>query len=424
MAILRDNIAPTSSSSTILSQFSQDMNNFRLEKERKAEKDKREREQKATYRGQATAEIGSLSSFPGLQNVAQGMYQEYIRLEDEGDIEGAAMVKAQLNKQLNAFAGYTENFINQRRNIDDVDVQAGFVTPYSDMQSIADEYQNAQYEYVGFRDGKHIVKNADGEEMDVNAIPGVGDGTTFLDDERVIAREKLPEGYKDVYDMASLKGSKLLTNDVVDQYGRITNEEELRSKVDDSADEYFRRNEGQLLNMIYLDQREKGNMDRYNDEEIRRILEEEPELVEQLKEGYKNDLYNQITSSINRTDSPEESTAKEKSRFVKNITVKDNELVFADKPLRFDVVSEDDEGNEVPTAMYILGIRKNDQGLPVMVNSVIEGEVGSGATKKTKEIPIRPGTPEYRGLVDEFGGEEYLMDALKRAGIDMDFYQM
>lgn len=422
MALLTDNIAPKSNASTLMSQFSRDMQQYRAAQERKAEREELKENKRAETRGTLSAGVGALSAFPGLQSVSQGMYDTYVDLESKGDVEGAAMVKSQLTKQLDAFNGYAQNHLDQRRKLNDPDAQSQFVTPYSDLQSIADEWQGKDYNYIGFIDGNHIVEDEDGNQINVNQIPGVADGSDFLTDERVIVKEDVPAGYKDVYTIASSMGGQLLTTDVVDDYGRITNPEALRESLDSRVEDYMNMNEGQLMNMVYLDQLSKGTMDRYDQEKVLMKMQDS-QYVEELKKQFKNDAYNQIVASVDPQDTPAQKTAKESAAFVEDITVTDGKLVFADEPLRFDIVSTDGD-KEVPKAMYVLGIEKDERGLPVLKNSVLKQLQGGVTEKSTENIPLKPGTPEWNGLVDEFGGEKYLKRALKKAGIDLDFYEM
>jgi hypothetical protein len=70
-----------------------------------------------------------------------------------------------------------------------------------------------------------------------------------------------------------------------------------------------------------------------------------------------------------------------------------------------------------------MGMKMDDRGLPVVRNSVMSGE-GSDASTTIEDLPLKKNTELWRGLSDHFGGEKYLIQALKRMGVDMDRYQM
>jgi len=296
------------------------------------------------------------------------------------------------------------------------------------LQSIADEYQSRGYKYIGFQNGSHIVEDENGQQMTVEQIPGLSDGTTFLNDNRVMVKEDLPPGYVDVYQYASQKANAMLTSDVIDEYGRITDEESLRNKLAADFDEKTIINEGQILNMIYLDQREKGNMSRYDGQKISELAQDSS-YVNGLKQQFVDDALDQLKSSIDVKDTPSQASAKEKSRFIQELEVQDGEITTAKSPIRFDIQVPIEGSEEMKgKSMYILGIKKNDKGLPIIQNSVITAEASSPgsapSTTKIENIKLVKGSQEWKGLSDYFGGEQYLIQALKRMGVDMDKYTM
>ena len=63
-----------------------------------------------------------------MYEVAQGMYNTYLDLENGGDVENAAMVKKQLESTLAAMQGYTTSFIQQRQSLNDDKVLAVTIT--------------------------------------------------------------------------------------------------------------------------------------------------------------------------------------------------------------------------------------------------------------------------------------------------------
>ena len=419
MAILTDNIAPQSNASSMLSKFGDDMQRMQLLKEQKQEKENLKKERSAMYRGQTSAQIGSLEQFGGLYNVAQGMYNKYLEFEQNGDIENAAMVKTQLDMTLKAMTGYTSNFLDLRNSLLDDQVMAGYENSYDDLNGLADEYQNKSYTYVRFENGRHIVKDADGNEMFVEQIPGLSDGSTFLNDETVVMKEALPDGYLDVYQYAGQRSASFLTSDVMDEYGRITDEEALKTKISDSFEERVQLNDGQLLNMIYLDQRAKGNMSRYDQEKVAKKLEDQ-DYIQQLKEEYVDDVYNQVVGSINVQKTPEQQRAAESRRMVAEENIQDGQITFAEKPLQLTIsVPGEKEGTSRPKSLYIIGISKDDRGLPVLRNSV-----GADGEFEMEKINLTRGSQEWRALSEHYGGEKYLIDLLTRMGIDMKKYEM
>lgn len=426
MALLTDNIAPKSNASTMIAQFGKDMQTMQYYRQQEQQRQEAKAERTAAYKGEQTAVINSLQNFEGLYGVAQGMYNTYLEFEESGDIENAAMVKKQLDMTLKAMQGYTTSFIDQRNSLADDKVLSGFTNDYSELQAIADEYQNKGYVYIGFQDGSHIVEDENGQQMKVEQIPGLSDGTTWVNDDRVQMKETLPDGYSDAYDIAGSYGPKVLTNDVMDDYGNITNEDLLREKVAFRFAERVALKPGQLHNMIYLDQMSKGNMDSFDIEQIKMLAEDE-EYTNGLMSNFVDDAVNQIKGSINVTDTPSQASAKEKSQAVQELEVQDGRIITAQNPIRFSITTpidpNDPDQGDMGKSMYIMGIETNDKGLPVVRNSVMSGE-GANASTEIENLPLTKGSELWRGMSDYFGGEKYLIQALKRMGIDMDKYQM
>ncbi len=426
MALLTDNIAPKSNASSMIAAYGEDMQRMQYYRDQQKKSEDAKAERAAEYRGEATAVINSLQNFSGLYSVAQGMYNTYLDFENKGDIENAAMVKKQLEMTLSAMQGYTTNAIDQRNKLSDDSVLNGYDNGYQELQSIADEYQNKDYKYVGFQDGSHIVEDANGQQMTVEQIPGISDGSTFLNDDRVQMREDLPDGYSDVYDIAGSYGSKVLTDDVMNEYGQVTNEDLLREKVTMRFAERIALKPGQLYNMIYLDQRAKGNMDRFDMETVQEMAQDE-EYTNGLINNFVDDAVVQIKGSITERDTPTQASAKEKSQAVRELEVQDGQITTAEEPIRFSITTpidpDDLSKGEMGKSMYIMGISKDSNGLPIVRNSVMSGE-GSGATTKIENLPLTKGSELWRGLSDYFGGERYLEQALKRMGIDLDLYTM
>lgn len=428
MAIFTENIAPKSAASSMLSKFGDDMARMQYYRQQDQQRQEAKAERAAEYRGESMAVINSLQNFGGLYDVAQGMYNTYLEYENAGDTENAAMVRKQLDMTLKAMSGYTSSFIQQRNQLSDDKVLSGFENTHQDLQSIADEYQNRGYKYIGFQDGSHIVEDENGQQMTVEQIPGLSDGTTFLNDDRVMVKEDLPAGYLDVYQYTSQRANSMLTTDIVDEYGRITNDKALYEKVSADFDEKTAINEGQILNMIYLDQREKGNMSRYDADKVAQLAQDS-KYVNGLKQQFVTDAVDQIKASIDVKDTPAQQSAKEKSRFVQELEVQDGEITTAKSPIRFDIQVPIEGSDEMKgKSMYILGIKKNDKGLPVIQNSVITAEAsaagGAPSSTKIENITLTRGSQEWRGLSDYLGGEEYLIQALKRMGVDIDKYTM
>ena len=426
MALLTDNIAPTSNASSMIAKFGEDMQRMQYYRDQENQRQELKAERAAEYRGEATAVINSLQNFDGLYNVAQGMYSTYLDFENSGDIENAAMVKKQLEMTLKAMQGYTANFIDQRNSLSDDKVLSGFDNDYQDLQSIADEYQKRGYTYVGFQDGSHIIEDENGQQMTVEQIPGVSDGSTFINDDRVQMREDLPDGYSDAYDIAGQYGSKVLTSDVMDDYGRITDENLLREKVGMRFAERIALKPGQLYNMIYLDQRAKGNMDSFDLSTIQNLAEDD-DYTGGLINNFVDDTVVQIKGSIEQRDTPSQVSSKEKSQAVNELEVQNGEITTAKSPIRFSITTpidpQDPSQGDMGKSMYIMGITKDGNGLPVVRNSVMSGE-GAQASTKIENLPLTKGSELWKGMSDYFGGERYLIQALKRMGVDVNKYRM
>jgi hypothetical protein len=426
MALLTDNIAPTSNASSMIAKFGEDMQRMQYYRDQENQRQELKAERAAEYRGEATAVINSLQNFDGLYNVAQGMYSTYLDFENSGDIENAAMVKKQLEMTLKAMQGYTANFIDQRNSLSDDKVLSGFDNDYQDLQSIADEYQKRGYTYVGFQDGSHIIEDENGQQMTVEQIPGVSDGSTFINDDRVQMRENLPDGYSDAYDIAGQYGSKVLTGDVMDDYGRITDENLLREKVGMRFAERIALKPGQLYNMIYLDQRAKGNMDSFDLSTIQNLAEDD-DYTGGLINNFVDDTVVQIKGSIEQRDTPSQVSSKEKSQAVNELEVQNGEITTAKSPIRFSITTtidpQDPSQGDMGKSMYIMGVTKDSNGLPVVRNSVMSGE-GAQASTKIENLPLTKGSELWKGMSDYFGGEKYLIQALKRMGVDVDRYRM
>jgi hypothetical protein len=426
MALLTDNIAPTSNASSMIAKFGEDMQRMQYYRDQENQRQELKAERAAEYRGEATAVINSLQNFDGLYNVAQGMYSTYLDFENSGDIENAAMVKKQLEMTLKAMQGYTANFIDQRNSLSDDKVLSGFDNDYQDLQSIADEYQKRGYTYVGFQDGSHIIEDENGQQMTVEQIPGVSDGSTFINDDRVQMREDLPDGYSDAYDIAGQYGVKVLTGDVMDDYGRITDENLLREKVGMRFAERIALKPGQLYNMIYLDQRAKGNMDSFDLSTIKNLAEDD-DYTGGLINNFVDDTVAQIKGSIAQKDTPSQVSSKEKSQAVNELEVQNGEITTAKSPIRFSITTpidpQDPSQGDMGKSMYIMGVTKDSNGLPVVRNSVMSGE-GAQASTKIENLPLTKGSELWKGMSDYFGGEKYLIQALKRMGVDVDRYRM
>jgi hypothetical protein len=426
MALLTDNIAPTSNASSMIAKFGEDMQRMQYYRDQENQRQELKAERAAEYRGEATAVINSLQNFDGLYNVAQGMYSTYLDFENSGDIENAAMVKKQLEMTLKAMQGYTANFIDQRNSLSDDKVLSGFDNDYQDLQSIADEYQKRGYTYVGFQDGSHIIEDENGQQMTVEQIPGVSDGSTFINDDRVQMREDLPDGYSDAYDIAGQYGVKVLTGDVMDDYGRITDENLLREKVGMRFAERIALKPGQLYNMIYLDQRAKGNMDSFDLSTIKNLAEDD-DYTGGLINNFVDDTVAQIKGSIAQKDTPSQVSSKEKSQAVNELEVQNGEITTAKSPIRFSITTpidpQDPSQGDMGKSMYIMGITKDSNGLPVVRNSVMSGE-GAQASTKIENLPLTKGSELWKGMSDYFGGERYLIQALKRMGVDVNKYRM
>jgi hypothetical protein len=426
MALLTDNIAPTSNASSMIAKFGEDMQRMQYYRDQENQRQELKAERAAEYRGEATAVINSLQNFDGLYNVAQGMYSTYLDFENSGDIENAAMVKKQLEMTLKAMQGYTANFIDQRNSLSDDKVLSGFDNDYQDLQSIADEYQKRGYTYVGFQDGSHIIEDENGQQMTVEQIPGVSDGSTFINDDRVQMREDLPDGYSDAYDIAGQYGSKVLTGDVMDDYGRITDENLLREKVGMRFAERIALKPGQLYNMIYLDQRAKGNMDSFDLSTIKNLAEDD-DYTGGLINNFVDDTVAQIKGSIAQKDTPSQVSSKEKYQAVNELEVQNGEITTAKSPIRFSITTpidpQDPSQGDMGKSMYIMGVTKDSNGLPVVRNSVMSGE-GAQASTKIENLPLTKGSELWKGMSDYFGGERYLIQALKRMGVDVNKYRM
>lgn len=425
MALLTDNIAPKSNASSMIAKFGEDMQRMQYYRDQEKQRQELKAERAAEYRGEATAVINSLQNFDGLYSVAQGMYSTYLDFENSGDIENAAMVKKQLEMTLKAMQGYTTSFIDQRNSLSDDKVLAGFDNDYQELQSIADEYQHKGYSYIGFQDGSHIVEDENGQQMTVEQIPGISDGSTFVNDDRVQMKEALPDGYSDAYDLAGQYGSKVLTNDVMDDYGRITDENLLREKVTMRFTERIALKPGQLHNMIYLDQRAKGNMDSFDLNTVQELAQDE-DYTNGLINNFVEDTVTQIKGSIQEKDTPAQATAKEKSQAVQELEVQNGEITTAKAPIRFSITTPnpaDPTKADVGKSMYIMGVKKDSNGLPVVRNSVMSGE-GAEASTEIEDLPLTKGSQLWKGMSDYFGGEKYLIQALKRMGVDVDKYSM
>lgn len=425
MALLTDNIAPKSNASSMIAKFGEDMQRMQYYRDQEKQRQELKAERAAEYRGEATAVINSLQNFDGLYSVAQGMYSTYLDFENSGDIENAAMVKKQLEMTLKAMQGYTTSFIDQRNSLSDDKVLAGFDNDYQELQSIADEYQHKGYSYIGFQNGSHIVEDENGQQMTVEQIPGISDGSTFVNDDRVQMKEALPDGYSDAYDLAGQYGSKVLTNDVMDDYGRITDENLLREKVTMRFTERIALKPGQLHNMIYLDQRAKGNMDSFDLNTVQELAQDE-DYTNGLISNFVDDTVAQIKGSIEEKDTPAQVTAKEKSQAVQELEVQNGEITTAKAPIRFSITTPnpaDPTKGDVGKSMYIMGVKKDSNGLPVVRNSVMSGE-GAEASTVIEDLPLTKGSQLWKGMSDYFGGEKYLIQALKRMGVDVDKYSM
>jgi hypothetical protein len=426
MALLTDNIAPKSNASTMIAQFGKDMSTMQYYRQQEQQRQEAKAERSAAYKGEQTAVINSLQNFGGLYDVAQGMYNTYLGFEESGDIENAAMVKKQLDMTLKAMQGYTVSFVDQRNQLADDKVLSGFSNDYSELQAIADEYQNKGYVYIGFQDGSHIVEDENGQQMKVEQIPGLSDGTTWVNDDRVQMKENLPDGYSDAYDIAGSYGSKVLTSDVMDEYGNITDDDLLREKVALRFSERVALKPGQLYNMIYLDQMSKGNMDRFDLEQVKELAEDEG-YTEGLMNNFIDDTVTQIRGSITERDTPSEASAKENYQSVRELEVQNGRITTAKNPIRISitvpVTPGEPDSERTGKSMYIMGIKKDSKGLPVVQNSVMSSE-GDNSSTRIEDLPLKKNTELWRGLSDHFGGEEYLMQALKRMGVDVDRYQM
>lgn len=421
MAILTDSIAPKSNASSLIQQHMQAMD--RMDYYNRAEKQRQENKaiRSAEFRGETSADINSLQAFPGMYNVAQGMYSKYLEFENSGDIENAAMVKKQLESTLAAMQGYSTSFIQQRQSLNDDKVLAGYNNDYSQLQGIADEYQNRDFKYIGFQGGSHIIEDAEGNQMTVEQMPGLSDGGTFLNDDRIVPIEALPSGYSSAEEYGMSIANGVLTSDVIDEYGRITDQESLKGKISARFDERVQLKDGQLKVMIYMDQKGKGNMDVYSEDKIRQLMDD-PAYIQGLKDQFVSDAYNQIEMSIDPKDTPAQATAKERQRRVDEEVVVDGELSFGASPVQVKYRGKDDAAE----SLYVIGM-KVVNGMPVMMNSKTTeyDDRGRPIDPKVEDKNLVYGSSEWKALSDHYGGEKYLIAALeKMPGFDMDKMRM
>jgi hypothetical protein len=212
----------------------------------------------------------------------------------------------------------------------------------------------------------------------------------------------------------------------MDDYGRITDENLLREKVGMRFAERIALKPGQLYNMIYLDQRAKGNMDSFDLSTIQNLAEDD-DYTGGLINNFVDDTVVQIKGSIEQRDTPSQVSSKEKSQAVNELEVQNGEITTAKSPIRFSITTpidpQDPSQGDMGKSMYIMGITKDSNGLPVVRNSVMSGE-GAQASTKIENLPLTKGSELWKGMSDYFGGERYLIQALKRMGVDVNKYRM
>lgn len=422
MALLTESIAPKSAASSILQKHGQDMRNMQYITIQQQQREDNKAERAAEYRGETSAQINTLQAFPGMYKVAQGMYDQYLQFENDGDIENAAYVKKQLDLTLQAMTGYTENFINQKNQLSDDAVLAGYENSYEDLVSIADKYQNKDYNFIGFKNGSFIIEDENGDQFNVQQMPGLSDGKTFLQDELVTPKEALPEGYQDVFGYTAQRANGFLTDDVLNMStNTIKDEDLLIEKITADFEEKMRLdlNQGQIKTMVYLDQRAKGNMSRYSEDAVLKAMED-GDYVENLKKQYVLDVVDQIKGKLQPIKSDYQQTAEERSNKVNNMVVNDGKtaIITQNQPIRFATGTAGQPGK----SMYIIRIYRSTSGVPYVVNSVQSPDPNDPSAMVTtmENLKVTKGSQIYDGLVDYFGGERYLKKALQRIGIDID----
>ena len=404
MAILTEAVQVQSSFPQVAQQYAAANERSRMQSARDAEKAQAQREKVAKEQGIMTAGVQGLQSYPALYRVAQQMYDDYNKAESSGSVEDAEMIKGQLAKFIDGAAAFARSEQTQFNNITgDANELSKYDNSVDDINNILESRRNK--EYAVKREGNsYTLVDGNGNSFGLFEMPELA-GQSFVAE---LNQKSAIPSYVNAISFGEKRASAILgRSDVTDpKTGKIINkdaakavlEEDLRFKVTQSPE--F------VDGMIYDYQSAKGEMDRYNQEEVDR-LKSDPTFVQMVKDEYINSSLETVT----KYESPITKTVEKDSKIeaISNIPVVNGVADFSKygESVRFfnaqggmttiNQISVDPSGG-LKTKQYRQSGTDSD-GNPIM---------------KEVDVTIARGSDEYDRLAAFFGGEKYLKQLLKR----------
>jgi hypothetical protein len=404
MAILTEAVQAQSSFPQIAQQYAAANERRRVQNERDQEKAQAQREKVAKEQGIMTAGVQGLQSYPALFTVAQQMYDDYNKAEESGNAEEAEMVKGQLAKFIDGAAAFARSEQTQFNNITgNLDELGKYDNSVEEINGILESRRNRQYA-VKREGNSYTIVDDGGNSFGLFEMPELA-GQSFVGE---LSQKSAIPSYMNAISFGERRASAILgRNDVVDsKTGKIIDKDVAKSVLAEDLRLKITQSPEFLDGMIYDYQSAKGEMDRYNPEEIAR-LKSDPTFVQMVKDEYTNSSLETVT----KYESPITKTVEKDSKIeaISNIPVVNGVADFSKygESVRFfnaqggmttiNQISVDPSGG-LKTKQYRQSGTDSD-GNPIM---------------KEADVTIARGSDEYDRLAAFFGGEKYLKQLLKR----------
>ena len=404
MAILTEAVQAQSSFPQIAQQYAAANERRRVQNERDQEKAQAQREKVAKEQGIMTAGVQGLQSYPALFTVAQQMYDDYNKAEESGNAEEAEMVKGQLAKFIDGAAAFARSEQTQFNNITgNLDELGKYDNSVEEINGILESRRNRQYA-VKREGNSYTIVDDGGNSFGLFEMPELA-GQSFVGE---LSQKSAIPSYMNAISFGERRASAILgRNDVVDsKTGKIIDKDVAKSVLAEDLRLKITQSPEFLDGMIYDYQSAKGEMDRYNPEEIAR-LKSDPEFVQRIKDEY----LNTSLETVSKYESPVVKAPKTSAEYeaISKIPVVNGVADFSKygESVRFfnaqggmttiNQISVDPSGG-LKTKQYRQSGTDSD-GNPIM---------------KEVDVTIARGSDEYDRLAAFFGGEKYLKQLLKR----------
>ena len=297
MAILTEAVQAQSSFPQIAQQYAAANERRRVQNERDQEKAQAQREKVAKEQGIMTAGVQGLQSYPALFTVAQQMYDDYNKAEASGNAEEAEMVKGQLAKFIDGAAAFARSEQTQFNNITgNLDELGKYDNSVEEINGILESRRNRQYA-VKREGNSYTIVDDGGNSFGLFEMPELA-GQSFVGE---LSQKSAIPSYMNAISFGERRASAILgRNDVVDsKTGKIIDKDVAKSVLAEDLRLKITQSPEFLDGMIYDYQSAKGEMDRYNPEEIAR-LKSDPTFVQMVKDEY----INSSLETVSKYESP------------------------------------------------------------------------------------------------------------------------